>query len=226
MSEQLLNCPFCGGKAMLERANDEPGYRVGCARWSECIMDTAHFETREQAIAAWNDRRPSPPDVRPSADGDRVSSNQEAIVEMLGRGIVHAMNAIDKGHPQIARDTLKMIKGFHPEYDFGDFPTIPAPDVRPSVEGVPTQLPTVTYAANAKLAERVKVLEGLLRKHGWCGHCRGKGYWEKPCSLCGDSTYDHECNDEQVPCKECNSTGLIPEVQAALAPQAEAKGER
>ena len=56
---------------------------------------------------------------------DRISANQESIIEMMRKGQVHAMNALDKGYPQIARETLRLIGAFHPEYDCPEFPTIP-----------------------------------------------------------------------------------------------------
>lgn len=30
--------------------------------------------------------------------------------------------------------------------------------------------------------------------------CKGTGKWEMSCTLCGDSTYDHYCNDKLVDC--------------------------
>lgn len=32
--------------------------------------------------------------------------------------------------------------------------------------------------------------------------CRGTGSYERACTLCGDSTYDHNCNDETRPCTD------------------------
>ena len=36
-----------------------------------------------------------------------------------------------------------------------------------------------------------------------CPTCRGTGQRTTSCSLCGDSTFDHECNDRDVPCERC-----------------------
>lgn len=43
-----------------------------------------------------------------------------------------------------------------------------------------------------------------------CWRCRGTGTVEAPCSdpQCGDSTWDHECDDgRKVPCSYCDGTG-------------------
>jgi hypothetical protein len=40
-----------------------------------------------------------------------------------------------------------------------------------------------------------------------CRACSGNGFRDKQCTFCGDSTYDHVCNDERVGCRQCNSTG-------------------
>lgn len=32
-------------------------------------------------------------------------------------------------------------------------------------------------------------------------HCRGKGTYTRPCSMCGDSTFDHACDDDDVDCQ-------------------------
>jgi len=50
-----------------------------------------------------------------------------------------------------------------------------------------------------------------------CPACNGKGTRHKYCSLCGDSTFDHECNDGDVPCDACDGTGQPPYVSAAIA---------
>lgn len=49
-----------------------------------------------------------------------------------------------------------------------------------------------------------------------CATCKGKGGREKPCTLCGDSTYDHNCNDEWIRCPDCKGTGDDASVRPAL----------
>lgn len=40
-----------------------------------------------------------------------------------------------------------------------------------------------------------------------CARCHGRKTIETSCSMCGDSTFDHECDDTSVPCPECATTG-------------------
>lgn len=40
-----------------------------------------------------------------------------------------------------------------------------------------------------------------------CERCNGSGTVARDCALCGDSTFDHECNDGPAPCPRCNGTG-------------------
>lgn len=37
-----------------------------------------------------------------------------------------------------------------------------------------------------------------------CQRCRGRGVIETSCSMCHDSTWDHECDDTSEPCPECH----------------------
>ena len=54
-------------------------------------------------------------------------------------------------------------------------------------------------ALAAMTAERDDQAEALRQAVASC-RCRGTGKWETSCTLCGDSTYDHHCNDEIVDC--------------------------
>ena len=49
-------------------------------------------------------------------------------------------------------------------------------------------------------AEAVRELVDTLRQAVASCQCRGTGKWTTSCTLCGDSTYDHYCNDEVVEC--------------------------
>ena len=55
----------------------------------------------------------------------------------------------------------------------------------------------------AKLADAEKArgeqAEALRQAVASC-KCLGTGKWQTSCSLCGDSTFDHHCNDEIVDC--------------------------
>lgn len=44
------------------------------------------------------------------------------------------------------------------------------------------------------------VARGAEEAHASCTACAGKRVRTKPCTMCHDSTWDHECNDEEVPC--------------------------
>ena len=60
--ERLLKCPFCGGEAWLREftgLNKSINYYVECG-YIECAVspETAIFETPEEAVAAWNNRKP------------------------------------------------------------------------------------------------------------------------------------------------------------------------
>lgn len=50
-----------------------------------------------------------------------------------------------------------------------------------------------------------------------CGDCNGKkGHWSS-CRFCGDSTYDHECDEKWIECAACGGSGRHPIALAALA---------
>lgn len=48
--EELKRCPFCGGEAKIE------GYKIFWATCKECTTETKVFDTKEEAIEAWNRR--------------------------------------------------------------------------------------------------------------------------------------------------------------------------
>lgn len=48
--EDLKKCPFCGGKAEIV------GYKIFWVICKECTAETKSFDTREEAIEAWNRR--------------------------------------------------------------------------------------------------------------------------------------------------------------------------
>lgn len=85
MSEtKLLNCPFCGGEARLQRRAKKHGYYVVC---KSCGCRTPYFQyqfdsnekLREEAITAWNTRKP-----------------MERILERLEEENMVLFNAINK----------------------------------------------------------------------------------------------------------------------------------
>ena len=55
---KLLPCPFCGGagKTYTDVQEDGKVWRVMCGARVDCALLLAHFQTEEDAIAAWNTR--------------------------------------------------------------------------------------------------------------------------------------------------------------------------
>lgn len=53
---ELDRCPFCGGRARVEPVGawyETLKYKVRCL---ECLASSANYDSREEAIAAWNRR--------------------------------------------------------------------------------------------------------------------------------------------------------------------------
>ena len=51
-SDELLPCPFCGGSGQRVKHSGRWGWFVSCA----CAAVGPSSETREQAVARWNER--------------------------------------------------------------------------------------------------------------------------------------------------------------------------
>lgn len=71
--------------------------------------------------------------------------------------------------------------------------------------------------ANASLIAAAPELLEALKTCGQCPRCKGNGSYDKACSLCGDSTYDHLCDDHTVDCADCAGTGLQHIARLAIA---------
>lgn len=85
MNEELLPCPFCGGKAELVQnaGYDCPRYIVICTGCDAQIgVSDDPFIAPEHAIAAWNRR--TQPAWEPVADGELVQD----VLSTAGEGIV------------------------------------------------------------------------------------------------------------------------------------------
>ena len=78
--ETLKPCPWCNSKAVLWKADNHEEWFIGCG--GECSVNPGrHFDTREDAIAAWNAR------ATPSSLGDGwVMVPREPTDEMLLKG--------------------------------------------------------------------------------------------------------------------------------------------
>ncbi len=48
--DRLKRCPFCGGEAEIV------GYTIFWVTCKECTAETKDFDTKEEAIEAWNRR--------------------------------------------------------------------------------------------------------------------------------------------------------------------------
>ena len=61
MAEELVEglkpCPFCGGDALVHRDSYGRGlWTVSCKMHLECYAIEKYYQTREEAISAWNTR--------------------------------------------------------------------------------------------------------------------------------------------------------------------------
>lgn len=61
-------------------------------------------------------------------------------------------------------------------------------------------------AATARAAELEAALLALVEAMPKCHVCYGTGTMPIRCTMCHDSTWDHECNDRNVPCTACSSS--------------------
>lgn len=77
-----------------------------------------------------------------------------------------------------------------------------------------TDLPWALDTILEMEGENLRLRGALVGTLGWCA-CNGTGFYEKPCTLCGDSTYEHNCNDEM---RRCERDGCVA-ARAALAPR-------
>ena len=55
-SDKLLPCPFCGSDAILEISKF--GCRVSCEQRAQCGATQVFSDSEEEAMAAWNTRKP------------------------------------------------------------------------------------------------------------------------------------------------------------------------
>jgi plasmid maintenance system antidote protein VapI len=86
------------------------------------------------------------------------------------------------------RETIRILEG-----DYGTLSNI-AWELRVRAERAEENLAVMTTNRNERVEE--------LRQAVASCKCRGTGKWETSCSLCGDSTFDHYCNDEIVDCDQ------------------------
>lgn len=63
MSEELKPCPFCGGKARLQRIGES--YYVVCDGYCKIKPTTWDYSVKEKAIKEWNSRSVTEPKLKP-----------------------------------------------------------------------------------------------------------------------------------------------------------------
>jgi len=54
--ESLKRCPFCGGEARIVVDEDDYSNKDYCVECGSCCADTMWFNSKEEAINAWNRR--------------------------------------------------------------------------------------------------------------------------------------------------------------------------
>lgn len=75
-----------------------------------------------------------------------------------------------------------------------------------------TQSPALAeelIATRARAVAAEAEVQRLLREKHKCPLCHGKGTTERGCTMCHDSTWDHECNDTTVTCSRCKGAGVV-----------------
>lgn len=75
------------------------------------------------------------------------------------------------------------------------------------------------YQQDLAILDALERSQEALQEHGKCPQCKGRKSIYKACSYCGDSTYDHYCNDGDIPCRTCNGSGVDPKVAPLLLPE-------
>ena len=88
----LKPCPFCGGDKLIICETDfgfeeQTVYAVSC-RYPEChggiyALSHGNFETKDEAIAAWNTRAVDPAAIREVSEADNIAIRNAALREVL-----------------------------------------------------------------------------------------------------------------------------------------------
>jgi len=97
MDEELKPCPFCGGDAGVSEIRARHAFSAYCSgRSHQCAVtvETAGYESRERAIAAWNTRR-----------NDLVIEDLSMLIRMMVTK--HRRGNLDEEYCQKAMDYLQ-----------------------------------------------------------------------------------------------------------------------
>lgn len=111
MTEQLLNCPFCGGRGIVVGDNTS---RVQC---QECCASTDRFCDVEPAIAAWS-RRATEPRNESTRGGDHAGAVQ-TTAPVPGPTPVQVASLLDGEcyrRALVAALSTKTVVGMKPNY--------------------------------------------------------------------------------------------------------------
>ena len=96
--ETLKPCPWCNSKAVLWKADNHEEWFIGCG--GECSVNPGrHFDTREDAIAAWNTRH------APTVEGGE-------LVERLRTELAEAKDAARRSDQHAQRVAVEAADGF------------------------------------------------------------------------------------------------------------------
>lgn len=102
--EQLKPCPFCGGEAEL--SSDMGMHEVVCANQDVCGGTSGSWESKSQALRAWNSRTALPPS-RDAAVEELVSALDEIA---YGTGCTQTYSGCRDECRKIARAALERMK--------------------------------------------------------------------------------------------------------------------
>lgn len=94
MIESLFPCPFCGGKARFANKN---GHWIIC---NECGTGTNYYTESEDAIAAWNQRKPI----------ERILERLEGEAEEQHKLFAIAFNPEDRGGFDAYSNAIEIVK--------------------------------------------------------------------------------------------------------------------
>ncbi len=102
--DKLKACPFCGGRAMIAATLDDM-YRPMCEKDGCCCLEG--YQTRAEAIAAWNTRTPAPAPV----GGDVVEALKDVLASLV------AAHSLLSRSPKTAAPSDKMFDQMLKDYE-------------------------------------------------------------------------------------------------------------
>ena len=103
----LKPCPFCGGEARIEVNVALRGYRAACKARLKCGAMFEWYDTENEAIEAWNTRKPEEAVIAELENKilDRSSAHAEAIIGMCG-----ASANFYAGEMEAYKETIEIVR--------------------------------------------------------------------------------------------------------------------